>query len=130
MDPELNVLGEPLQQCGRDPVTGFFRDGCCNTSDADEGSHTVCAIMTVEFLAHQYQFGNDLVTPQPAMGFPGLAPGDRWCVVASRWLHSYTHGVVAPVILASTHQRALEIVPLDYLKASSVDVPNDPSSLV
>lgn len=126
---ELNVLGEPLQPCGTDPVTGFYRDGCCSTGPEDLGSHTVCAVVTAQFLTHQRDTGNDLSTPQPAYGFPGLQPGDRWCVVAARWLHAYQAGVIAPVVLACTNQRALQIVPLDLLTASSVDVPSDLSSL-
>ncbi|HEU4948505.1 MAG TPA: DUF2237 domain-containing protein [Kribbella sp.] len=129
MDSELNVLGEPLQECGTDPVTGFFRDGCCNTAPEDLGSHTICAVMTAEFLAHQSSVGNDLTTARPELSFPGLRPGDRWCVVAVRWLQAYHAGVAAPVVLASTHLRALEAVPLDLLRRHAVDVPADPSSL-
>lgn len=130
MEQERNVLGGPLAECGTDPVTGFFRDGTCRTCAEDLGSHTVCTIMTAEFLAHQRTLGNDLVTPVPEWGFTGLVPGDRWCVVAGRWLQSYAAGVSAPVVLAATHERALEIVPLAYLTACSADVPDDPSSLV
>lgn len=126
----LNVFGEPLQECGTDPVTGFFRDGCCNTSGEDIGSHTICAVVTSEFLEHQRAVGNDLVTPNPMFGFAGLSPGDRWCVVALRWLQSYHAGRAAPVVLASTHQRALEVVPLAILRRYAVDVPDDPSALV
>lgn len=130
MDNELNVLGGALESCGTDPVTGFFRDGTCRTCAEDVGSHTVCAVMTAEFLAHQRSLGNDLVTPAPQWGFPGLVPGDRWCVVAARWLQSYTAHVIAPVVLAATNMHALEIVPLTHLVQCSVDVPDDPSSLV
>ena len=126
---EKNVLGGDLQLCGGDPVTGFFRDGTCRTCAEDLGSHTVCAVMTAEFLAHQRALGNDLISPAPQWGFPGLVPGDRWCVVAARWLQSYRAGVPAPVVLAATRVAALEIVPLRYLMAASVDVPDDPSSL-
>ncbi|HOA89746.1 MAG TPA: DUF2237 domain-containing protein [Propioniciclava tarda] len=126
---EKNVLGGDLQLCGGDPVTGFFRDGTCRTCAEDLGSHTVCAVMTAEFLAHQRALGNDLISPAPQWGFPGLVPGDRWCVVAARWLQSYRAGVAAPVVLAATSVAALEIVPLRYLMAASVDVPDDPSSL-
>ena len=98
MERQRNVLGGPLQGCGVDPVTGFFRDGTCRTAPDDAGSHTVCAIVTADFLAHQRTLGNDLVTPAPEWGFPGLQPGDRWCVVAARWLQSYAAGVPAPVI--------------------------------
>ncbi len=129
MDESLNVLGEPLEPCGTDPVTGFFRDGCCNTSPEDLGSHTVCAVVTSEFLAQQRQVGNDLSTPHPEYGFAGLQPGDRWCVCAARWLEAYEDGVPAPVVLACTHQRALEVVPLEALRQHAVDVPADPSAL-
>ena len=124
-----NVLGGPLEACGRDPVTGFYRDGSCTTGPEDLGSHTVCAVMTREFLAHQQQVGNDLSTPLPQYGFPGLQPGDRWCVVAARWLQAYQDGVAAPVVLASTHEAAVAIVPLEALREHAVDVPADPGSL-
>ncbi|WAX57253.1 DUF2237 domain-containing protein [Jatrophihabitans cynanchi] len=124
-----NVLGGPLQACGRDPVTGFYRDGSCTTGPDDLGSHTVCAVVTREFLAHQQQVGNDLSTPLPQYGFPGLRPGDRWCVVAARWLQAYHDGVAAPVVLASTHEAALAVVPLEALREHAVDVPADPGSL-
>lgn len=122
---ELNVLGEVLQPCGSDPVTGYYRDGCCSSGPDDVGSHTVCAVMTEEFLAHQSGVGNDLVTPRPEWRFPGLRAGDRWCVVAVRWLQAYQDGSAAPVVLAATHARALEVVPLAALKEHSVDVPDD-----
>jgi uncharacterized protein (DUF2237 family) len=125
-----NVLGGPLQPCGLDPMTGFYRDGCCSTGEEDVGSHTVCAVMTREFLAHQQLVGNDLSTPVPQFRFPGLQPGDRWCVVAARWLQAYQDGVAAPVVLACTHEAALTIVPLAALREHAVDVPADPSSLV
>jgi uncharacterized protein len=125
----LNVLGGPLAPCGTDPVTGFFRDGCCNTSPEDLGSHTICAVVTTEFLEHQRQIGNDLTTPMPQYRFPGLAPGDRWCVTATNWLKAHEDGAAAYVVLASTHQRALEIVPLDALQEHAVDVPLDPGAL-
>lgn len=123
---ELNVLGGALAACGTDPLTGFFRDGCCNTSPEDLGSHTICAVVTAEFLEHQRLIGNDLVTPMPEYRFPGLVPGDRWCVTAANWLRAYADGAAAYVVLASTHQRALEIVPLDALQEHAVDVPADP----
>ena len=126
---DLNVLGEPLAPCGNDPVTGFFRDGCCHTSPEDLGSHTVCAVVTAEFLEHQQSIGNDLITPMPVYRFPGLVPGDRWCVTAANWLRAYTDGAAAYVVLASTHQRALEIIPLDALREHAVDVPPDPGAL-
>ena len=128
--PELNVLGEPLQPCGTEPVTGFYRDGCCSTGPQDTGSHTVCAVVTREFLEHQVAVGNDLVTPRPEWRFPGLAPGDRWCVVAVRWLQAYQDGAAAPVVLASTHERALDVVPFQYLREHAVDVPPDAGSLL
>jgi uncharacterized protein len=127
---EQNVLGGPLEPCGTDPVTGFYRDGCCSTGPDDLGSHTVCAVVTAEFLAHQQRVGNDLVTPRPEYRFPGLQPGDRWCVVAARWLEAYEDGAPAPVLLAATHERALEIVPLGALRENAVDVPPDLSALI
>jgi len=127
---EQNVLGGPLEQCGTDPVTGFYRDGCCSSGPEDLGSHTVCAVVTAEFLAHQQRVGNDLVTPRPEYRFPGLQPGDRWCVVAARWLEAYEDGAPAPVVLAATNERALEIVPLDALREHAVDVPPDLSALI
>jgi uncharacterized protein len=129
MESELNVLGGALEECGTDPLTGFFRDGCCSTGPEDIGSHTVCAVVTTEFLAHQKSVGNDLATARPELSFPGLQPGDRWCVVAARWLQAYHAGAPAPVVLASTHARALETIPLSVLKSHAVDVPADPSSL-
>jgi uncharacterized protein (DUF2237 family) len=129
VESELNVLGAELEECGSDPVTGFFRDGCCSTGPEDLGSHTVCAVMTAEFLAYQQSVGNDLSTPRPELGFAGLKPGDRWCVVAVRWLQAYHAGVAAPVVLASTHRRALDTIPLAVLREHAVDVPPDLSSL-
>jgi uncharacterized protein len=126
---ERNVLGEPLQPCGDDPVTGFYRDGSCSCGPEDVGLHAVCAVMSAEFLAHQQSVGNDLSTPRPEWQFPGLQPGDRWCVVAARWLQAYQDGVPAPVVLASTNERALEVVPLTLLQENAVDVPADPRAL-
>lgn len=126
---ERNVLGGELEPCGFDPMTGFFRDGCCNTGPEDRGSHTICAVVTAEFLEHQRGIGNDLGTPMPAYGFPGLNPGDRWCVTAANWLRAHLDGPAAPVVLASTHERALEIVPLEVLQQHAVDVPGDLSAL-
>jgi uncharacterized protein len=126
---ERNVLGGPLQPCGDDPVTGFYRDGYCSCGQEDVGLHAVCAVMSVEFLAHQKSVGNDLSTPRPEWHFPGLQPGDRWCVVAARWLQAYQDGVPAPVVLASTNERALEVVPLTLLQENAVDVPADPGAL-
>lgn len=124
-----NVLGEELEPCGADPVTGFYRDGCCNTAPEDVGSHTICAVVTAEFLEHQRGIGNDLSTPMPAYRFPGLKPGDRWCVTAVNWLRAHNDGAAAWVVLASTHERALETVPLDVLRQYAVDVPADPGRL-
>lgn len=129
MFPNINVLGGELEPCGNDPVTGFFRDSCCSTGSEDLGSHTVCAVMTAPFLEHQRAVGNDLSTPMPAYEFPGLEPGDRWCVVAVRWFEAYEAGVAAPVVLAATHARALDVIPLEALREHAVDVPADPSSL-
>jgi hypothetical protein len=129
LDPDVNVLGGPLEPCGTDPMTGFYRDGSCRCGDDDIGVHAVCAVMTPEFLDHQRSVGNDLSTPRPEWGFPGLHPGDRWCVVAGRWLQAYDAGVAAPVVLASTNARALEVVPIELLTDSSVDVPPDLSGL-
>ncbi|MGY2704691.1 DUF2237 family protein [Nocardioides sp. HB32] len=127
---EVNVLGGVLEPCGTDPVTGYFRDGSCRCGSEDIGLHAVCAVMTEEFLAHQQAVGNDLSTPRPDYAFAGLHPGDRWCVVAARWLQAYADGFAAPVVLAATNQRALEIVPLRALEEHSVDVPGDPGSLL
>jgi uncharacterized protein (DUF2237 family) len=126
---DLNVLGGTLEPCGMDPVTGFYRDGTCSSGPEDVGHHTVCAVVTAEFLAHQQRTGNDLSTPRPEYGFPGLTPGDRWCVVATRWRQAFEEGVPAPIVLASTNARALEIVPLQMLTECSVDVPADPRSI-
>ena len=127
---DCNVLGGPLEPCSTDdPVTGFYRDGCCNTGPEDLGSHTICAVMTAEFLAHQVDIGNDLVTPIPEYRFPGLEPGDRWCVTARNWLRAHLDGAAAPVVLASTHEAVLEIVPLEVLRIHAVDVPGDLSAL-
>ena len=120
-----NVLGEELEPCGGDPVTGFYRDGCCNTGPEDGGSHTICAVVTEECLDHQRGIGNDLSSPMPRFGFPGLEPGDRWCVTAANWLRAHEDGAAAFVVLACTHERALEIVPLEALQEHAVDVPPD-----
>lgn len=115
MDPSLNIMGEALETCSKDPVTGFFRNGCCDTGPMDQGSHTVCAVMTAEFLALSKYLGNDLSTPRPEFGFAGLKPGDRWCLCASRFLQAHEEGAAPKVNLKATHQRALEIVPLEVL---------------
>jgi uncharacterized protein len=129
MTDARNVLGGSLHACGDDPVTGFYRDGCCNTGPEDLGSHTVCAVVSAQFLAHQREVGNDLSTPRPEYGFAGLQPGDRWCVCAARWQQAYDDGAPAPVVLAATHERALEVVSLEALQEHAVDVPADPSTL-
>ena len=126
---DRNVLGEPLDPCGTDPMTGFFRDGTCATNPQDVGSHTICAVVTAEFLDHQRSIGNDLSTPRPEFRFPGLLPGDRWCVTALNWARAYNDGVAAPVVLASTHEAALAVVPLHALVEHAVDVPPDPGSI-
>ena len=126
---ELNVLGGELEPCGTDPMTGFFRDGCCRTGPQDLGSHTICAVATADFLDHQRGIGNDLSSPMPEYGFPGLAPGDRWCVTALNWARAFNDGVGAPVVLASTHGSVLSLVPLAVLQQHAVDVPSDISSL-
>lgn len=126
---ERNVLGGELEGCSVDPVTGWFRDGSCATSPEDIGGHTICAVVTREFLEHQLAIGNDLVTPAPVFRFPGLAPGDRWCVTAVNWLRAHRDGAAAPVVLASTHERALDVVPLNILEKYAVDVPDDPAAL-
>ena len=115
-DPSINVLGETLTPCSTDPVTGFFRDGACNTCDEDRGSHTVCAVMTAEFLAYSKYVGNDLSTSRPEFHFKGLKPGDHWCLCAGRFLQAHDEGCAPKVNLSATHVRALDIVPLDVLK--------------
>jgi uncharacterized protein (DUF2237 family) len=129
MTEERNVLGGELEPCGTDPMTGFFRDGCCRSGAEDRGRHTVCVVVTREFLQHQMQVGNDLTTPLPEYGFPGLHPGDRWCVVAARWAQAHADGAAAPVVLASTNASALELIPITALRQHAVDVPGDISSL-
>jgi hypothetical protein len=123
---ERNVLGRELEPCGTDPLTGFYRDGCCTTGPEDRGSHTICAVVTAEFLEYQRRIGNDLSTPVPQYQFPGLVPGDRWCVTAVNWLRAFHDGAAAFVVMASTHERALEIVPLEALAQHAVDVPSTP----
>jgi uncharacterized protein (DUF2237 family) len=112
---QKNVLGQPLEPCGMDPLTGFYRDGCCSTGPEDLGVHTVCCIVTEEFLATSKRQGNDLSTPMPQFGFPGLQPGDRWCVCAGRWLQAQRAGSSCPIVLESTHEATLEIVPFEIL---------------
>ncbi len=127
--PDRNVLGGPLEPCGTEPLTGYYRDGCCSTGSEDLGRHTICAVMTAEFLEHQRSIGNDLLTPVPELRFPGLLPGDRWCVTALNWLRAHNDGCAAPVVLASTHERTLEVVPLEALQEHKVDVPDDLANL-
>jgi uncharacterized protein (DUF2237 family) len=119
---ELSVLGRPIEPCSLDPLTGFYRDGCCSTGPEDVGSHTVCARVTAEFLDFSRRVGNDLSTPRPELRFPGLRPGDRWCVCASRWLEAYRAGVAPPVVLAATNEAALRIVPREALFAHAIDL--------
>jgi len=121
IEPSVNVLGEQLELCSSDPVTGFFRNGCCDTSEFDRGSHTVCVVMTAEFLAFSRARGNDLSTPRPEFGFAGLKPGDRWCLCAARFLEAYQAGMAPRVRLVATHKRALEIVPLDCLREHALE---------
>jgi hypothetical protein len=123
--PDRNVLGGPLDSCGTDPLTGFHRDGCCSTGPEDVGIHTICAVVTSEFLQHQLNIGNDLMTPMPQYRFPGLVPGDRWCVTAANWLRAQQDGCAAPVVLAASHERTLEVVTLEVLREHAVDVPDD-----
>jgi len=122
VEDSLNVFDEPLISCSEDPITGFYRDGCCNTSDGDIGSHTVCIQVTQEFLEYSRFRGNDLSTPMPDFGFPGLAEGDRWCLCASRWLEAFEKGMAPNVFLTRTHKRALDIIDLSKLKQHAVDI--------
>lgn len=124
-----NVLGGPLESCSTDPLTGWYRDGCCGWGPDDRGYHSICGVMTKEFLAHQRSIGNDLVTPMPQYGFPGLQPGDRWCVTAPNWLRAHADGAACPVVLASTNVRTLDVVALDVLQRYAVDVPDSPVAL-
>ncbi|WBU61849.1 DUF2237 family protein [Paracoccus albus] len=121
MEPSLNVLGGPLAPCSTNPLTGFFRDGCCNTSAQDQGSHTVCVVVTAEFLALSKYLGNDLSTPRPEFRFPGLKPGDRWCLCAARFLQAAQEFAAPKVVLESTHARASDVVPLELLRAHAAD---------
>ena len=122
---DINVVGGALEECSVDPLTGWFRDGSCRTNEADGGSHTICAVMTAEFLDHQRSIGNDLSTPMPQYRFPGLIPGDRWCVTAPNWLRAHADGVAAPVVLAATNASVLDLVALEVLVLYAVDVPDD-----
>jgi uncharacterized protein len=123
-----NVLGTPLLPCSFDPLTGWHRDGCCHTDEHDIGSHVICARVTVEFLNNQMERGNDLITPRPQYRFPGLKPGDKWCVCALRWREAYEAGHAPPVVLESTHERALEYVLLDWLRQRALSPPPPPAA--
>lgn len=120
MPSAKNVLGGPLEACSNKPLTGFYRDGCCNTGDEDLGVHTVCAVMTEDFLKLTLEQGNDLITPVPEFGFPGLRIGDRWCVCAERWAEALDFGVAPPVVLEATHEATLNYISLDKLKRFAV----------
>ena len=126
---DRNVLGGELESCSTDPLTGFYRDGFWATGPEDLGSHTICAVVTAEFLEHQRRIGNDLTTPMPQYSFPGLVPGDRWCVTAVNWLRAHHDGAAAYVVLASTHEAVLQTVPLAALEEHAVDVPASPDGL-
>lgn len=121
LEPSENVLGGELGTCSTDPVTGFFRNGCCDTNHLDRGSHTVCAVMTEEFLAYSKSRGNDLTTPRPEFGFPGLKAGDRWCLCAARFLEAYEAGLAPRVALTATHRRALDVVPMEALRERALE---------
>lgn len=122
MSKQKNVYGDAIEACGFDPLTGYYRDGSCNTDESDFGSHTVCVQVTDEFLNYSMSKGNDLSTPVPEFGFPGLVSGDRWCVCAQRWLDAYKDGVAPKVILLATNQNVLEIIPLETLKKAAIDL--------
>lgn len=126
---ERNVLGGDLEPCSTDPMTGFLRDGCCNTGGDERVMHTICAVVSAEFLAHQERIGNDLTTPRPEFRFPGLVPGDSWCVTAHNWARAHADGAAAPVVLASTNEAVLRLIPLEVLQQYAVDVPSDPGAL-
>jgi len=119
MRPSRNALGGALAPCSADPLTGFFRDGCCNTGREDRGSHTVCAVMTAEFLAFSAYVGNDLSAARPEFGFPGLKPGDRWCLCAARWMEARDAGCAPGVVLEATHEAALDLIPSGILRAAA-----------
>jgi uncharacterized protein len=126
---ERNVMGGELEECSLEPLAGFYRDGCCNTGGNDRVVHTICSVVTEEFLAHQRSIGNDLSTPMPQYRFPGLKPGDRWCVTAPNWLRAHEDGVASPVVLAATNEAVLELIPREILDQYAVDVPDDLSDL-
>ena len=127
---QRNVFGDELEVCSLEPVTGFYRDGFCNTGPEDIGSHTVCTVVSAEFLEHQKSIGNDLSTPMPQFGFAGLQPGDRWAVCAGRWWQAFEDGIKAPVVLQATNEAALEVIPSWALRECMSDVPNDLSELL
>ena len=120
MEPDVNVVGGQLLPCSTDPLTGFYRNGCCSTGAEDLGSHTVCVVLTAEFLDFSKSVGNDLSTPRPEWGFAGLNPGDRWCLCASRWLEAHQAGCAPEVVLGATHARALDVVPIELLTSRAV----------
>ncbi len=122
IEASVNVLGEELKTCSLDPVTGFFRNGCCDTSDQDHGSHTICAVMTADFLEFSKEQGNDLSTPRPEFGFAGLKPGDQWCLCAARWVEAFEAGKAPKVRLSSTHAKALDVARLEDLRSQSADL--------
>jgi hypothetical protein len=126
---ERNVLGGELEECSAGPLTGFFRDGSCNAGGQATVMHTICAVVSTDFLEHQASIGNDLSTPRPEFDFPGLVPGDRWCVTAHNWLRAHNDGAAAPVVLAATNETVLQMIPLDVLRQYAVDVPPDISAL-
>jgi uncharacterized protein (DUF2237 family) len=119
-EPDVNVVGGELLPCSTDPMTGFYREGCCSTGPDDLGSHTVCVVLTAEFLEFSQAAGNDLSTPRPEWGFDGLKPGDRWCLCASRWLEAYDADCAPEVVLGATHARALDVIPIEALTARAV----------
>ena len=121
----LNVLDQPLQLCSESPLTGFFRNGYCQTESEDRGQHTVCAIVDNAFLQYTLDQGNDLLTPRPALGFPGLKPGDHWCLCATRWKEAHQEGRAPKVVLAATHKKALDVIDLDTLLMYAVDIPKN-----
>jgi uncharacterized protein (DUF2237 family) len=125
MNGDINLLGEPLEPCSLDPLTGWFRDGCCTSAPGDLGRHHVCAIVTKEFLAFSASVGNDLATPHPEYGFPGLVPGDRWCLCATRWEEARQAGFAPPVVPAATNMRATEVVALGHLQAHAATASDD-----
>lgn len=127
-EPSRNVLGTKLATCSTSPMTGFFRNGCCDTNAMDRGNHTVCAVMTDEFLALSKYLGNDLSTPRPEFGFAGLKPGDRWCLCAARFLQAHDEGVTPKVCLEATHERALDVVPLEVLQQHALPAPTEGGS--